>query len=141
MTTSEAKAYLSQIRKMEILVEARMRQLDKLRRERVYLRGGGYDRDRVQTSGISDPSRESDRLLDLELEISRALTDAVDTQNRVLVEISHLQTPEYVDLLLYRYLEGLSFEQIGELMGYSYGRITHMHGDALQAFGRMMDEK
>ena len=130
------KAYLWQVRKYTALINAKKRQLDRLRRERTYLSGVRYDRDRVQ-GGSPDPNRQSDKLLDLELEISRAVENAATVQNQIIREIGMLERVEYVDLLIYRYVDGMSFERIGEVMGYSYGRVTHLHGEALQAFGRI----
>jgi hypothetical protein len=33
----------------------------------------------------------------------------------------------------------MRFEEIACEMGYSYARVTHLHGEALQAFGRVRD--
>lgn len=43
----------------------------------------------------------------------------------------------YRTILHMRYIEGSNFEKIAENMGYSYVRITHMHGEALEKYSMM----
>ncbi len=55
----------------------------------------------------------------------------------MIAEIEQVQSPQYVALLLHRYVDGMRFEEIACEMGYSYARVTHLHGEALQAFWRL----
>ncbi len=137
-TTACVKAYLSKLRTLEAVIAARKKQLDRLRRERTYISGVRYDKDVVQTSGVSDPNKASDRLIDLEKEITRKVEKAVTIRERIIAEVEQLENPLHVTLLLHRYVDGMSFEKIACEMGYSYVRVTHLHGEALQAFGRVM---
>jgi DNA-directed RNA polymerase specialized sigma24 family protein len=98
-----------------------------------------YDKERVQTSGDADQNRDSDRLIDLERDISRKVEKAVALRESMIAEIEQVQSPQYVALLLHRYVDGMRFEEIACEMGYSYARVTHLHGEALQAFGRLRE--
>lgn len=136
-STATVKMYLNQLRTLEAVISARKRQLDRLRRERVYISGVRYDKDTVQSGDVADPNRASDRLLDLELEIARKVETAVGIRENIIREVERLDNPLYVSLLLRRYVDGMRFEEIACEMGYSYGHVTHLHGEALQAFGRL----
>ena len=138
-TTASVKAYLSRLRALETVIASRKRLLDRLRRERTYISGVRYDKERVQTSGDADQNRDSDRLIDLERDIARKVEKAVVLRESMIAEIEQVQSPQYVALLLHRYVDGMRFEEIACEMGYSYARVTHLHGEALQAFGRLRE--
>lgn len=138
--SAKVKQYLSRLRALEAVITARKKLLDRLRKERTYLSGIQYDKDRVQTSSNGDVMRASDRLIDLERDIERKVTRAVRLRETIITEIWAVETPQYVTLLLQRYVDGKRFEEIACDMGYSYVRITHMHGEALQAFAKAHGE-
>lgn len=132
-----AKAYLNQLRTLEAVIRSRKSQLERLRKERTFLSAVSYDKDRVQSSGNGDVMQGSDKLIDLEIEIRQRVEECIEMREKIITEISALYNPQYVSLLLYRYVEGMRFERIAVEMDYSYERIRHMHGEALQAFGDM----
>lgn len=133
------KMYLNQLRTLEAVIRARKKQLDRLREERTYLSGVSYDSDRVQSSGNTDQMKGSDVLIDLEIEIADKVRAAVALREKIIGEIEQLQNPQYVQLLMYRYIDGMRFEQIACEMGYSYVRVTHLHGEALQEFAKLKE--
>ena len=134
-----AKQYLYQLRTIEAVIRARKGQLERLRKEQTFLPGIAYDMERVQTSVNPDPMKPSDRLLDLEREIAAKVEAAERVRGRIIDEIETLQNPLYVSILLYRYIHGMKFEEIACQMGYSYVYVTHLHGEALQAFALMKE--
>lgn len=80
------------------------------------------------------------------VELSKAVAEMVDTQNRAKAEVDRLnalekeivqtvrEVPEPYSTLLYeRYINGKTWEQIAVDMHYSYRGITKMHGRALNA--------
>ena len=133
------KMYLNQLRTLEAVIRARKKQLNRLRQERTYLSGVSYDSDRVQSSGNTDQMKGSDVLIDLEIEIADKVRAAVALREKIISEIERLQNPQYVRLLLYRYIDGMRFEQIACEMGYSYVRVAHLHGEALQEFAKLKE--
>ena len=135
--SAKVKAYLSRLRALEAVIAARKRLLDKLRKERTYLTGIQYDKDRVQSSSNGDVMKASDRLIDLERDIAKKVERAVRLREQIITEIWRVENPQYITLLLRRYVDGMRFEEIACDMGYSYTRITHIHGEALQAFAKV----
>ena len=130
-----AKAYLTQLRTLEVRIAARKAEADKLRQERTYLQGVSYDKDRVQASASHNAQFE--RLADIIADTERGITELAQRRHLILSQIDGLQKPEWVELLQLRYVEYQCFEAIACTMGYSYPRIVHIHGEALAAFTRL----
>lgn len=132
-----AKEYLSQIRKAEIMIRIRAQELQKLKADTAYISAIRYDKARVQTSqdgsGFSKAVEES---VSLQLEIEKRIQRLTKKRHDIITQIEGLENPNYIELLKLKYIDDERFEAIACNMGYSYGRIVHMHGEALQAFGR-----
>ena len=77
--------------------------------------------DRIQTRII----RERNRMLELRMEISERINAVPDETERLLLRL--------------RYIRGLTFEQIGVELGYTWRHTMRIHGNALQHF-RMSDD-
>ena len=56
------------------------------------------------------------------------------TRLQIIDEIAKVREPLHVRILLERYVKGRSFEQIAQMLYYSYSHITHEHNKALRAF-------
>ena len=72
-----------------------------------------------------------DRLVDLELEIDRQVDKLVDVKTEILHLISKLDDGRYREILIGRYLDGLTFEEISVRIKYSYKQTCRLHGRAL----------
>lgn len=133
-----AKEYLSQIRKAEIIIRIRAQELQKLKEDTAYISAIRYDKVRVQTSqdGGSGFSKAVEESVSLQLEIEKRIQRLTKKRHDIITQIEGLENPNYIELLKLKYIDDERFEAIACSMGYSYGRIVHMHGEALQAFGR-----
>ena len=129
-----AKDYLRKLKITDYAIVARMEELERLDREQTYLSGIDYTADRVQTSPKNEMFPKSDKRLDLALRIKKAIRDLQIIRERIISEITGLENANYSKLLYERYVNYKSFEEIACMMGYSYVRVIHMHGEALQAF-------
>ena len=127
-----AKYYLSQLRGLEATIAARKAEVERLNKERTYLKGVCYDGDRVQSSASHNAQFE--KLADIIADTERSVVELAEKRHRIINQINGLQKPEYIELLQLRYLEHQKFEAIACTMGLSYVRVTHLHGEALLAF-------
>ena len=127
-----AKYYLSQLRGLETTIAARKAEVERLNKERTYLKGVSYDSDRVQSSASHNAQFE--KLSDIIADTERSVVELAEKRHRIINQINGLQKPEYIELLQLRYLEHQKFEAIACTMGLSYVRVTHLHGEALLAF-------
>lgn len=133
-----AKEYLSQIRKAEIMIQIRAQELQKLKEDTAYISAIRYDKVRVQTStdGGSGFSKVVEESVSLQMDIERRIQRLTKKRHDIITQIEGLKNSNHIELLKLRYIDGERFEAIACSMGYSFDRIRHMHGEALQAFGR-----
>ena len=129
-----AKEYLRTLRWTELSIETRKDELRRLDAEYTYLSGISYDRDRVQTSPSGDAFPQSDRRIDLAIRIREDILAMQKLRTDIIGKITGLDNPLYSQVLLERYVNYLSFDDIADKMHYSYVRITHIRGEALQEF-------
>lgn len=129
-----AKEYLRRLKWADYGIQARMEELERMKEEQTYISSINYTAERVQTSPKNEMFPQSDKKLDLEMRIKRGIRDLQILRERILTEIADLENANHAKLLYERYVNYRSFEEIACMMNYSYVRITHMHGEALQAF-------
>ena len=60
----------------------------------------------------------------------------IDLKNEIFERIEQVESADYRNLLILRYINLNSFEEIAVTMCYSYRHVTRMHGWALQEFGK-----
>ena len=131
-----AKEYLSQIRKYDSAISARIHELQERQRKATYIHGVRYDKDKVQSSvaGTGFPSAEEQA--DLELELERMIRQLEQTRHVIIGQIEAMDNPEHVQLLVERYVKYHTFEDIVDIMHYSYPYIIQLHGQALMEFDK-----
>lgn len=69
---------------------------------------------------------------EIQLEAKRA--DMIRAFDRVETAIMKMSPGAQRDILLYRYIAGLTWEQMAQKMGYTVRRLTQLHGYALANF-------
>lgn len=138
MTSLEnPKEYLRQLRRLELCIEQRQEELNRLR-ELIGCNAIDYG-ERVQTSPSADSiPNEVIRRAELEADISRKIERFLQLKHKIINEIQSLDNAVYVSILYKRYVEYKSLEEIAVEMNYSYRQVLRLHGMALQEFKRNM---
>lgn len=134
MTSLEnPKEYLRQLHRLELCIEQRQEELNRLR-ELIGCHAIDYG-DRVQTSPSADSiPNEVIRRAELEADISRKIERFLQLKHKIINEIQSLDNAVYVKILYMRYVEYKSLDEIAEKMNYSYVHMKRLHGYALQKF-------
>ena len=134
MTSPEnPKEYLRQLRRLEVCIEQRQEELNRLR-ELIGSHAIDYG-ERVQTSPSADSiPNEVIRRAELEADISRKIERFLQLKHKIINEIQSLDNAMYVSILYKRYVEYKSLEEIAVEMNYSYIHIKRLHGYALLEF-------
>ena len=126
-----AKEYLSQYQKLNVRINAKLEQLERLRELSTKVSpsssscapGGVSDRVGAIVAKICDEENKInemiDRLINLKSEIERTIAAVPDETYRTLLEL--------------RYINGKTFEQIADEMYYTYKWVCVLHGRALVA--------
>ena len=134
------KEYLSQIRKLKLLIEQRQKELDLLAKKNLSaLSGIDYSRISVKgsRSGGAPFEQTAIKAADLGEEVAALIRKYTDLQHKIIGEIQALDRPEYMQVLYARYVENKRLEEIAHEMNYDYNYIRRLHGRALQAFGKL----
>lgn len=130
------KEYLRQLHRLELCIEQRQEELNRLR-ELIGCNAIDYG-ERVQTSPSADSiPNEVIRRAELEADISRKIERFLRLRHKIINEIQSLDNAVYVSILYKRYVEYKSLEEIAVEMNYSYIWIRKNHGKALLEFKRV----
>ena len=130
------KKYLNQLLLCRNVINNDVRRLDELKELALATGSKELKKDVVQKSlknaGLEDTVGE---YVDFELKIIEEVKHYQKLKEKILQEIYHMDSDvKYIELLILRYSQGQRFEEIATNMGYSFGRVTHMHIEALEKF-------
>jgi len=122
-----AKEWLNRARKVDLEISTLVKARDQ-EKDRVLKITQSFDG--VTVSGTKDPHKY-DRLAALEVELDKQIDRLVDIKAETLKEINKLSNPMFRVVLIKRYIECLTFEQIAVDISYSYKQTCRIHGRAL----------
>lgn len=136
----QAQLYLEKIRKLDVQIECL--EHEKLMLEDMALRvtpsmsgsGGspGGNQDKLGSAVT--------RIIAKEEEIDRAVDELIGLKQEASTLLARMDDPAHIKVLHGRYIQYKSFESIAAEMGYSYRNVCYLHGRALQAFGKALEE-
>ena len=134
-----AKEYLQQIRKFDIMIDYKQKQLEELR-ELCMSITSPMNPDKVQLSKNGDNIGETvAKIVDLQNTINKDIDKLVDLKYEAMSVIDKLDAT-YMQLLYLRYFEFKTWEQIACEMNYSCQWIWRLHGNALQKVSEILKE-
>ena len=133
-----AKEYLKDLKRLDTMINQKIKELDDLKALREGVGGLDYSKDRVQTSMLGDASfvNSTLRIIELEQEINNEIDKFVDKKHTIINQIHTLNDSKHIEILHKRYVEFKSFELIAVEMSYAYDYVRRLHGIALQNFKR-----
>lgn len=85
-------------------------------------------------SGEGDLSGYAAKVDELERKIIKARYKMIRKQKEIQDQIERLSDENEKDVLVYRYVRGMKWEDIAVKMGYSWRRIHYIHSSALDDF-------
>ncbi len=130
MTTKE---YLSQAFRLDQRINSKLEQVSSLR-DLATKATASIHAERVSGTKQRSPMENAIvKLIDLEHEIDADIDKLVDLKREIIEVINSVEQPEYHLLLELRYLSYKTWEEIAEMMNYSWRNIHYVHGKALRA--------
>lgn len=132
----EAKEYLRQLKRLETVINQKLKELEDLKAMSTGIGGFDYSKERVQAS----PSQEApfvktiSRITDLNDEINREIDEFVDKKHLIINQIHGLENTIYIQLLHKHYVEYKKLKDIAKEMNFSCDYIKHLHRHALKDF-------
>lgn len=140
MVLLNAKQYLRQLRRLDNIVQSKLDQLESLKNLAERITQVPKDM-AVQESRYDDKLSELiPKIIDLENEIRRNVEKLLDLKLKITHQINSLDNDEYKLLLMLRYLNFKTWEEIAVEMGYTYQWIHVLHGRALKYFAQKVQE-
>ena len=138
-TKNKAQEYLEQVGKLNAMIENKMA-------EQAQWRGVAYgitshsEGERVQSSGNQQKMSDAvARVVDLEAEIDDLIDRLIDLKQEIIRSIEMLNATEY-DVLHKRYIQGMTFDEVGAAKGKSKSWATTVHGRALQSLNGILED-
>ena len=129
-----AKAYLRSIKYLDAAINAKQRELDRLRHDAENIKAISYDKDKVQSSAPSDSTKIIDKIIDLSKEINSEIDKLIDLKAEAREKISRVYNKKFISLLTDIYINGITLEQEAEKLEVNYRTVCRWHGQALQIF-------
>ena len=83
--------------------------------------GGGSDK--IQTT--------VEKIIEIEEKLDHEIYALADLRNRIETAVEKLEDGRLRDVMRYRYIDGMKWEQIAVEMHYSYMQVCRLHGKAL----------
>ena len=132
-----AKDYLSRYRTLNDSINAKIAQVEELRR-RAQTVGGGEGAGTHSGAPYDRVGEITARIVDRESEINRNIDALVELQREISGKIALISDDKLRLLLELRYINCLTFERIACELNYSYMQICRLHGKALKEFEKML---
>lgn len=129
-----AKEYLRSIKYLDSAINAKQRELDRLRHDAENIKAISYDKDKVQSSAPSDSTKIIDKIIDLSKEINSEIDKLVALKAEARERISRVYSDKFISLLTDIYINGITLEQEAEKLEVNYRTVCRWHGQALQIF-------
>lgn len=137
---SNAKEYLQKIRLYDSRINNSLRELSDLE-EMVTRITPVLKPDVVSSSGNQDKLGDTvAKICDLKAQINRDIDCYVDLKREAIAQIKKITRTEYYDVLEKLYIQQMTLVEVAAVMHYSYRGICKLHGRALQAFQKVLDE-
>lgn len=136
------KEYLLQLDDFRNRIKRLDTDIEELRQRRISLKSMDYSKDKIMTTPDGQGfTRLSDKYLDMIALREREIQEYKEACHRIESEIWSLDKRIHRDLLVYVYVDGLSLLEASEALHYSYDRVRHVHGAALEDFRHTVMDK
>lgn len=128
-----AREYLAQVSELDALINAKLSEISRLRLSAESISAVKYDGEKVQSSEKSS-MRIIDRIIDLEHTINDEIDTLIKLKAEVRDSINKVYHPRFITILIDKYINGFTLEQIAERMNVAPKTVYRWHGTALQLF-------
>lgn len=137
---NKAQEFLEQIPKLNAMIENKMAEASQWRDVALGITTN-TEGERVQSSGSQQKMADAiNRVVDLQAEINNMIDRLIDLKQEIIQTIELLNATEY-DVLHKRYIQGMTFDEIGVVKNKSKSWSTTVHGRALQNLNLILDER
>jgi hypothetical protein len=134
--TLETKKYLSQIERLDRVIQNKLTEIYQLKTMACNI-VVSTENERVQSSGDKERMASTvAKIVDIEREIDSLIDTQLERKNEIIGQIESLENNDMYHIMFNRYVKRASFGDIAKEMNYSERHIITLHGEALQEFER-----
>ncbi len=132
MTTKE---YLNQIHKYNIMLEAKLEEINALRAMACIITVPTSS-EKVKTSVNPDKLTNAvAKIVELEKETDKVIDELIKKRKLIIEQIDAIEVPEYYSFLTYKYVQLLQTKEIMDKMGIAKSAMFRIQAEALEEFG------
>lgn len=130
-----AKEYLNQARRLDALINCRLREIDYWRDLSSSVSGSNFEPHYNPNKPTEAPFVGCIERIDaIQRDVSEKVAYLISLRDEINKRIDMLGSHEEQLVLCYRYLDGFSWEEIEQMMCISKSTVHRIHGAALQNF-------
>ena len=129
-----AKEYLQQLRTIDMQLRNMESQLHKLHQDIYCLQATDYSKDKTMGGKQVDIGDKVAKINDEADKINAAWDRLIDLRAEARERIGQLTNVYHRIILIERYVNAKSWEQVALMIHYTYRRTTQLHGEALAEF-------
>lgn len=130
MTNQEKKKWLLEYRRLEQNIERDMEELQRLESRAEKITSMVSDMPKGSQQGDS-LQRSVEKICELKASLNQRIDAAVEKRKEIEAVIETLEDKTLQLLLRYRYIDGMTWEQIAVKMDYCWRQVVRLHGRAL----------
>ena len=138
MTASE---YLGQVKVLNVRIDQKRKELERIQNEAYGVKGMRYDTDRGQTSPVDHMPDMVIRCIELESEIQKDIERNIEFRHQIIYQIQGMPDLKHVQLLYKKYVELKTNPVIAGEMDMAEDTARKIHTKALQEFTRIYGER
>lgn len=137
----KAKEFLRDVRRMELTVQSKLEQLDKIRRDMTTIKAVDYSKQKLDGGDPAGAHYESlaARLIDEEARINEVIDSLSDLREQATRIIDRMEDRTEAAVLTYYYIGGCTWEETAEKAYVALRSVYYIHGRALYHFEELMD--
>ena len=137
---NKAQEYLEQVEKINARIKNKMAEEEQWKSIALSVTGN-TEGERVKSSSSQQKMANAvERLVDIRREINKQIEELIAVKQDILRTIEKLNATEY-DVLHKRYIQGMTYDEIGATKHKSKSWATTVHGRALQSLNKLLSEK
>lgn len=115
----DAKDFLKQVRKIDILVDNKQREIDRLKNKAYYPKNNSFESTMV-------------KVIDYGKELNSMIDTLIDKKKEVQAVVDQIDNADMIDIIYKRYFLFETWEQIAEDKNYTFQWLHKLHAKALK---------
>lgn len=134
------KEQLQAIRNLDFEIDSLLRTME-IERARAERRTTVFSLEGKGSGNIRSREHTYVKLMDLSRQIDEKIDALVDTRNALMASVLELESSDERGVLINRYFNRHTWEEVGEKLGYSVRKIHNLHGEALKNLEKVVNQK